>query len=101
MEAYLKILNDKAELPDWNDTFIVLIPKVKNPRSVSDFRPISLYNVSYKIISKSIANRLKNVIGLVVSEAQSAFVPHRAITDNVIIGHKCLYTIKSCKSGLI
>ena len=55
----LDFLNNGNMLPDINHTNIVLIPKVKNPKRMSEFRPISLCNVIYKIISKVLANRLK------------------------------------------
>lgn len=100
VEACLNILNNNADIGNWNHTNIALIPKVKHPRFVSDYRIISLCNVSYKIISKSLANRLKKIIGYAVSEVQSAFVPHRAITDNIIIGHECLHSIRGTKTGL-
>ena len=57
--AVLDFLNDGIMLPAINHTNIVLIPKVKNPEKMSDFKPISLCNVIYKIISKVLANRLK------------------------------------------
>ena len=63
----LNILNGDLRVDELNTTLICLIPKVKNPRKVSDFRPISLCNVLYKLITKTIANRLKNVLGSIIS----------------------------------
>jgi hypothetical protein len=60
-----------------NSTFIALIPKVESPQCLSDFRPISLVNCLYKNMSKVLANRLRNVIGGVISSSQPAFVPGR------------------------
>ena len=63
----LDFLNNGNMLPDINHTNIVLIPKVKNPERMSKFRPISLCNVIYKIISKVLANRLKQVLPQIIS----------------------------------
>jgi hypothetical protein len=58
----LDILNTGMMPPVLNLTYIALIPKVKNAMSVTEFRPISLCNVLYKLISKVLANRLKKIL---------------------------------------
>lgn len=45
-----------------NNTFITLIPKVKTAQRLGDFKPISLCNVRYKIVDKTLANRLKKIL---------------------------------------
>jgi len=72
-EAVLAILNSGTIPTNLNHTFISLIPKIQIPRKVSDFRPISLCNVLYKLIAKVLANRLKLILPDLISETQSAF----------------------------
>jgi len=76
-----------------NYTVIALIPKTKNPKSVLDFRPISLCNVVYKVLSKVLANRLKVILPSIISESQSAFIPGRLITDNIIAAFETMHTM--------
>ena len=95
----LDFLNSGNMVPDINHTNIVLIPKVKNPEKISDFRPISLRNVIYKIISKVLANRLKQVLPHVISPTQSVFVLGRLIMDNVLVAYETLHTMHCRKKG--
>lgn len=99
MPKCLVVLNGNVSAHDINKTHIVLIPRVKNPKSVSQFRPISLCNVIYKVITKIMANRLKTVLDKVVLPNQSAFVPGRLITNNVVVAFECLHKLKFVKSS--
>jgi hypothetical protein len=90
-KAVLTCLNSGRILKAINHTNITLIPKVKNPEVVTEYRPISLCNVIYKIISKVLANRLKRILIQIISKSQSAFVPGRLITDNILVAFKTLH----------
>ncbi|KAH9683148.1 reverse transcriptase domain-containing protein [Citrus sinensis] len=97
--ACLSFINDVSFPMGLNDTSIVLIPKKQRPETLADMRPIALCNVLYKIVSKLLANRMKSVLDSVVSEAQSAFVPGCAITDNIIVSAEIMHFLKRKRQG--
>lgn len=76
-----------------------MIPKDNNLERVSDFRPISLCNVIYKIVIKVIANRLKPMLHSIISETQSAFIANRLITNNILIAFESLHHMKNNCTG--
>ncbi|XP_042972810.1 uncharacterized protein LOC122304618 [Carya illinoinensis] len=98
-DAVLEILNGNGDTAAINDTFIILIPKIKNPQTVLDFRPISLYNVIYKVVSKVLSNRLKLILPTIIAPTQSAFIPGRMIMDNVIVAFETLHSMSTKGKG--
>ncbi|KAK6121388.1 hypothetical protein DH2020_044870 [Rehmannia glutinosa] len=99
VDMALNILNNGQSIGDFNNTHVVLIPKSSQPRCVADYTLISLCNVTYKVVTKVIANRLKVVLPEIISEEQSAFVPGRLISDNIMIAYETMQTIKSRTRG--
>ena len=78
---------------------ITLIPKVKNPEYVSQFRPISLSNVLYRIFSKVLANKLKIIMPHLISEQQSSFMFDRLISDNILVAFETLHYMRNHNKG--
>jgi len=73
-----------------NATFIALIPKVSSPQRLNDFRPISLVGCLYKVLAKILANRLRAIIGSVVSDSQSAFAKGKQILDGILVANEAV-----------
>ena len=73
-----------------NTTFMVLIPKKGGAEDFGDFRPISLLGGLYKLLAKVLANRLKKVLGKVVSMDQNAFVRGIQILDASLIANEVI-----------
>uniref|UniRef100_A0A803PV88 Reverse transcriptase domain-containing protein n=1 Tax=Cannabis sativa TaxID=3483 RepID=A0A803PV88_CANSA len=95
----LNVLNNPVDLSAINETLIVLVPKKSNASTLKDFRPISLCTTLYKIVAKTLSNRLKLVLGSIISPAQSAFLSERIIFDNIFIAQELVHAINHRKQG--
>ena len=84
-----------------NSTFIALTPKVDSPQNLNDFRPISLVGFLYKVLAKVLANRLRAVIGSVVSESQSAFIQGKKILYGILIANEVVDEAKRMKKEML
>ena len=94
-EAVLSCLSTGVIPSSINRTFITLIPKVKSPLKVSEFRPIPLCNIIYKLVSKVVANKMKGLLPLIILESQSAFESDNAISDNILVAFETLHHMKN------
>ena len=99
INCVLNVLNVGIFPSGLNETYICLIPKVKNPQRIIEFRLISLCNFLYKIIAKVSANQLKRVLAVVIDESKSAFVLGRLIIDNVLVAFKTMHSIDQRRKG--
>ncbi|PNX79184.1 ribonuclease H, partial [Trifolium pratense] len=91
------VWQNPSVIADVNKTDICLIPKVQNPEYIQHFRPISLCNTSYKIVSKVIVERLKGCIASLISPYQTGFVPGRNIHENIVVAKEMAHTMHRMK----
>ena len=80
-----------------NQTLIALIPKQKGPETISHFKPISLCNTVYKLVTKILVQRLRPHMPNLISPCQTAFVAGRRGSDNIIIAQEIIYFLNKRK----
>ncbi|GJV84948.1 RNA-directed DNA polymerase, eukaryota, reverse transcriptase zinc-binding domain protein, partial [Tanacetum coccineum] len=88
--AVKEFFNKGKLIGELNAIVISLIPKLETHTKVSDFRPIACCNAVYKSISKVLTERIKKALCYLVDPNQSAFLPGRQITDNIMLTQELL-----------
>uniref|UniRef100_A0A2N9IBY2 Reverse transcriptase domain-containing protein n=1 Tax=Fagus sylvatica TaxID=28930 RepID=A0A2N9IBY2_FAGSY len=89
-----------GKMPEYlNSTLISLVPKCLGPELFGHFRPISLCNTVYKVVTKIIVNRIRPLLGELISPYQAAFVPGRRGVDNVIIAQELIHSMSKKKGA--
>lgn len=86
---------------DINKTHIFLTPKSRNSQNMTQYRPISLRNVLYKIIAKVLVNKLSTIMRDCIDEAQGAFITGRQISNNVLVAYEILLALKMKRSDKV
>jgi hypothetical protein len=88
-----KFHSGQLDIERLNHGVISLIPKVPNENIVQQFRPICLLNISYKILTNILANRLGLIIHKVIADIQTAFIKDRFIMEGIVILHETIHEI--------
>jgi len=86
-------------LDETNYALVVLIPKVGKPEKITQFRPISLCNVLFKVITKAMVMRLKKVMPKLIGPVHTSFIPGRLITYNIVVVQEVVHSMRR-KKGL-
>ena len=86
-----EIFRDLAKVEEVNKTFVTLIPQMNHLKSIKHFRLISLYNAVYKLVTKIVANKIRNIMPLVISPNRCNFVLGRNGSDNIIITQEVIH----------
>jgi len=77
-----------------NASFIALVPKVKDPTTIDQYKPISLVGAMYKIITKVMSNQIKTVLPMVIDENQSAFMQGRGLLESVLVANEVIEDVR-------
>lgn len=88
VEAVLDFFKSGRLLKEVNATILSSVPKIKNPSTMGDYRPISCCNVIYKCITKILANRLLPGLNEIIYPNQGAFIPNRSIVENILLAQE-------------
>ena len=90
LDLFKEFHEQNSFIKSLNHTFLVLLPKKGGVEDLSDYRPISLLGGLYKLLANVLANRLKKVIGKVISPDQNAFIKGRQILDGSLIANEVI-----------
>lgn len=92
-----QVFEEPSKISSVNQTHIVLIPKVEYPESLKDLRPISLCNVSLKIVTKILASRIRGILGDLIDLNQSCFIAGRQCCDNILVVQEAIHSMRTRK----
>jgi hypothetical protein len=102
MALFKDFYEDKLPLFSLNFGIVTLLPKQKEESHIKQFHPICLLNVSFKIFTKIMVNRMIRIATKVINPSQTTFIPGRNIMEGVVMLHETIHEIHRKKmSGVI
>jgi hypothetical protein len=102
MVLFKGLYEEKLPLFSLNFGIIMLLSKQKEATHIKQFRPICLLNVSFKIFTKVLVNRMTGIATKVINPSQTAFIPGQNIMEGVVMLHETIHELHRKKmSGVI
>lgn len=98
VEMFEEFFKHKLDIGRLNYGVITLLPNLKDPSKIQQYRPICLLNVLYKIFTKTLMLRLDSVLGRIINRCQSAFMKGRYIMDGIMCLHEILHDTRQKES---
>ena len=93
-----EFFGDKRMLKEINSTFLFPIPKKSGADSPDQFKPISLCNSFYKIISKVLTSRLLLVLSSLIADQQNRIILGTKILNSIIGAHENIHALSYSKN---
>jgi len=99
IKAVLEFFTNSWLLPNFNANTLILIPKIPNADTIDKYRPITLANFKFKIISKVLADRLAKIMPGIVSDEQMGFIQGRNIKDCICMASEAINLLHNKSYG--
>lgn len=96
VRAVISFFESGFILPNLNSSFVVLIPKVQEANSITQFRPIAMANFIFKIITRILSDRLAPIASRIILPHQYAFLKGRHISDCIFLASECVNLLDTC-----
>jgi hypothetical protein len=98
MSLFLEFHIERLPIHSLNFGILTLLPKVVDAVRIQQYRPICLLNVSFKIFTKVLNNRLLKVADKLIGSSQMAFILGRYIMEGVVTLHETIHELHRKKT---